>query len=71
MGWAGVVLGSDILAALPDRVVVLMAVGGGLYTIGVVFFLWDGLPFHNTIWHVFVLAASLCFYAAVTLHVLT
>jgi hemolysin III len=46
-------------------------VGGLLYTGGVVFHLWRGLPFHNTIWHVFVLAATLCFYAAVVVAVVT
>jgi hemolysin III len=66
MGWAGVVAGGALLAALPVPVVVLMIVGGLLYTAGVVFYLWDRLPFHNTIWHVFVLAASAVFYAAVT-----
>lgn len=65
MGWAGVAAGGALLAALPAPVVVLMLAGGGLYTLGVVFYLWDRLPFHNTIWHVFVLAASLVFYAAV------
>jgi hemolysin III len=66
MGWAGVVAGGALLAALPVPVVVLMILGGLLYTSGVVFYLWDRLPFHNTIWHVFVLAASVAFYAAVT-----
>jgi len=51
-------------------VLVLMAVGGGLYTLGVVFYLWRGLPFHYTIWHVLVLAASFVFYAAVMVQVL-
>jgi hemolysin III len=65
MGWAGVALGGALLAALPGPVVALMLIGGGLYTLGVIFYLWERLPFHNTIWHVFVLAASLVFYAAV------
>jgi hemolysin III len=65
MGWGGVVAGGALLAALPVPVVVLMGVGGGLYTLGVVFYLWERLPFHNTIWHVFVLAASAVFFAAV------
>lgn len=69
MGWAGVVAGGALLAALPVPVVVLMIVGGLLYTSGVVFYLWDRLPFHNTIWHVFVLVASVVFYAAVAAHV--
>ncbi|HHX90848.1 MAG TPA: Hly-III family protein [Paracoccus sp.] len=71
MGWAGVVAGQSLLAELPLAVVVLMVVGGGLYTGGVVFYLWERLPFHNTIWHGFVLAASLVFYAAVLTHVLS
>lgn len=65
MGWAGVVAGGDLMAALPGAAVVLMLVGGALYTVGVVFYLWDNLLFHNAIWHVFVLAASVVFYAAV------
>ncbi|KPQ05181.1 MAG: hemolysin III [Rhodobacteraceae bacterium HLUCCA12] len=69
MGWAGVVAGQALLAQLPVPVLVLMLVGGGIYTAGVVFYLWERLPFHNTIWHVLVLAASLIFYAAVLTHV--
>jgi hemolysin III len=65
MGWAGVVAGGALLAALPVPVVVLMGLGGGLYTLGVVFYLWERLPFHTTIWHVFVLAATAVFFAAV------
>ncbi|MBN8293073.1 hemolysin III family protein [Rhodobacter sp. NTK016B] len=70
MGWVGVVLGGPMFAALPTPVLVLMAVGGGLYTLGVVFYLWRRLPFHYTIWHVFVLAASFVFYSAVLVFVL-
>lgn len=69
MGWAGVVAGGALLAALPGPVVALMLAGGALYTLGVVFYLWHRLPFHNTIWHVFVLVATLVFYAAVTVAV--
>jgi hemolysin III len=69
MGWAGVIAGQSLMAALPMPVIVLMLTGGALYTTGVVFYLWDRLPYHNTIWHVFVLAASLVFYAAVVVQV--
>ena len=54
-----------MVAALPPAASILVAAGGLLYTGGVVFFLWDGLRFSNAIWHVFVLAASGCFYAAI------
>jgi hemolysin III len=69
MGWAGVLAGGGLMAALPVAAVVLMLVGGVLYTVGVGFYLWERLPHHNTIWHLFVLAASLVFYAAVTVQV--
>jgi hemolysin III len=70
MGWAGVVAGGALLAALPGPVVALMLGGGVLYTLGVGFHLWERLPFHNTIWHVFVLAATVLFYMAVVVHVM-
>jgi hemolysin III len=69
IGWVGVLAGGSMMAAMPVAVIVLMAVGGALYTLGVPFYLWDRLRFHNTIWHGFVLAASGVFYAAVTVQV--
>ena len=50
---------------------VLMIAGGLLYTGGVAFYLWEKLPFHNTIWHIFVLTATFAFYAAVVLLVVS
>ena len=65
MGWAGVVAGQDMLAALPGPVLALMLTGGALYSLGVAFYLWERLRFHYTIWHICVLAASMLFYSAV------
>jgi hemolysin III len=48
----------------------LIAIGGSLYTIGVLFHVWDRLPFQNAIWHGFVLAAASVHYAAVVNSVL-
>lgn len=66
MGWAAVLAGGTLFGALTPAVTVLMLVGGLLYSVGVVFFLWERLPFQTAIWHGFVLVASLVFYAAVT-----
>jgi hemolysin III len=38
--------------------VCLIMVAGVLYSIGVVFHLWDNLRFQNAIWHGFVLSAA-------------
>jgi len=68
MGWAGLLAGQAFFAELSGPVLMLVIAGGGLYTFGVVFFLWEALPFHNTLWHVFVLAASVVFFIAIFLH---
>ena len=68
MGWAGLFAGPAFFGGLSTAVIALIVSGGSLYTIGVGFFLFDRLPFHYTIWHIFVLAASMVFYAAVMLH---
>jgi hemolysin III len=65
MGWSGVFTIGPITAALAPLTLVLIAIGGVLYTVGVVFHAWRGLRFQNAIWHGFVLTAALCHYAAV------
>lgn len=65
MGWAGALVGGPLVEALSPAGALLITVAGLTYTLGVVFFVWERLPFHNTIWHVFVLAGSCVLYAAV------
>lgn len=43
----------------------MIVTGGLLYTVGTVFYAWKKLPFQNAIWHVFVLGAAICHFAAV------
>lgn len=69
MGWAIVLAGHSLMSEFSPAVLTLIISGGVIYTLGVVFFLLEWLPFHNTIWHVFVLAASILFFTAVSLHV--
>lgn len=70
MGWAGLIAGGDFLTTLSPDVVRLIMTGGTIYTIGMAFYLCERLPFHYTIWHVLVLAASMVFYAAVTTQII-
>jgi hemolysin III len=44
-------------------------IGGALYSLGVIFFRWETLRYSNAIWHGFVLAASACFFAAISVGV--
>lgn len=65
MGWSGLFAFGPIAAALAPVTVLLIAIGGALYSVGVVFHVWRALRFQNAIWHGFVLSATLCHYAAV------
>ena len=65
IGWAGVLAGGPLFAELTPTGFGLILAAGLIYTAGVLFFVWERLPFHNTIWHVFVLAATFVLYAAV------
>jgi len=69
MGWAIVLFGQPILAELTPASLMLTILGGVLYTIGVVFHLWEKLPFQNAIWHALVLVATFIFYAAIIVEV--
>lgn len=57
-GWAGILAYDAVADSLSTRVLVLLLVGGVLYTVGVVFHLWHKLRYNNAIWHSFVLVAS-------------
>lgn len=65
MGWLAVFIVWPLLS-LVDTTLVAWLVGGGVaYSVGVVFFWWTRLPFHHAIWHLFVLAGSVCHYQAI------
>lgn len=65
MGWLSMMLVSSLVPVVPMGALALMVAGGLIYTLGAVLFSLDGLRFQNAIWHGFVLAASVCFFAAI------
>ena len=65
MGWSGVFVVGPITGALAPVTLALIALGGAVYSTGVIFHVWHSLRFQNAIWHGFVLTAALCHYAAV------
>jgi hemolysin III len=69
MGWILLFSGRQFFAAIPGPVLTMIIIGGLLYSIGVIFYLWEKLVYHHVIWHLFVLAAAICHYVAVLLMV--
>ena len=71
LGWCGLVAIFPLYHQLPVATLILLLVGGALYTIGLVFHLWERLPFQAAIWHLFVVAAAAVHFAAVTVSIAT
>ncbi len=65
LGWLGIIAIDPLIRSLGWQTLALIAAGGALYTIGILFHRWERLPFQNAIWHAFVLAAAAFHYAAV------
>jgi hemolysin III len=65
LGWVGIIALEPILTSLGVAAIVLLGAGGLLYCIGVIFHLWERLPYQNAIWHGFVVVAAATHYGAV------
>lgn len=65
LGWALMFVIGEAIETLSPGALRLIAIGGVIYTVGVVFHLWDSLPFQTPIWHLHVLAGTVCVFAAV------
>ena len=71
LGWIVVIAFKPLSAALALNGMYLLFAGGVAYTLGVVFYLWDRIPFNHAIWHLFVLAGSACHFFAIYYYVTT
>jgi hemolysin III len=70
MGWLIVFAWEPLVTSLPGPGIMLLVIGGILYTFGTIFYVWRGFPFHHAIWHLFVLAGSTFHFFAVLFYVL-
>ncbi|MEM7524735.1 MAG: hemolysin III family protein [Pseudomonadota bacterium] len=64
LGWAIMFCSNQLVAATSDGQLMLIAAGGITYSVGVIFHMWESLPYQNAIWHVFVLVGSAFIFAA-------
>ncbi|MEM1134912.1 MAG: hemolysin III family protein [Bacteroidota bacterium] len=69
MGWLFLIVADSFFQKFPFDCLVMVISGGLSYTIGVIFYRWESLPYHHAIWHIFVLGGSVCHYFAVLLTV--
>lgn len=65
MGWMGVLVAKPAFDHLSAWALIWLIGGGVFYTVGTLFYAWERLRYGHAIWHVFVLAGSMCHYVAV------
>lgn len=70
MGWMIVIAFRPLLRVLPGTAIGWIAAGGLCYTIGVVAYALKQVRHHHAVWHLFVLAGSLCHFFAIMFHVI-
>ena len=70
MGWLVLIAIKPVMSAVPLSGMAWLFAGGLFYTVGVLFFAWKRVPYNHAIWHVFVMAGSICHYFAVMFYVL-
>lgn len=70
LGWCVIFAYAPLEQRLAPGGLTLLVAGGVCYTLGLIFFAWHRLRFHHFIWHLFVLAGSMCHYFAVLFYVI-
>ncbi|CAA9446279.1 MAG: FIG01964566: Predicted membrane protein, hemolysin III homolog [uncultured Rubrobacteraceae bacterium] len=70
MGWLCIIAVKPMLVLLSPGALALLAAGGVLYTAGTVFYHSRRVPYSHAVWHLFVVAGSVCHYLAIALYVL-
>ncbi|GLB48921.1 PAQR family membrane homeostasis protein TrhA [Neptunitalea lumnitzerae] len=70
MGWLIMFDISTLKEVLPAGGMNLLIAGGIAYSGGIVFYVWEKLPFNHVIWHLFVLAGSICHYLMIFMYII-
>ncbi|MDF7681405.1 hemolysin III family protein [Enterobacteriaceae bacterium ESL0689] len=69
MGWLSLIVIYQLTIKLASGGVILLAAGGVIYSLGVIFYVCKRIPYNHAIWHGFVLGGSICHFLAIYLYV--
>ncbi len=70
MGWLALIPYSELTAALDPAAMVWLIAGGISYTVGILFYAIEHIPYNHFIWHIFVLGGASCHFFMVYLYVI-
>lgn len=65
MGWTLVFILPWMIERISPRGMWFILAGGLSYSLGVIFYLWRRMKYSHTVWHLFVIGGSVCFFFAV------
>lgn len=60
MGWLVIFAIKPLYLSLNRTSIIFLVLGGLFYTFGTIFYKWKSLKYSHAIWHLFVLAGSIC-----------
>ena len=70
LGWLIIAWVKPIFGVLGFSGTGFLVSGGLAYSLGVIFFIWQKLPFNQMVWHLFVIIGSVCFFVAIAFYIL-
>ena len=65
LGWLSLVVIYQLYLHLDGTGLLLLGLGGLIYSLGVIFYVAKSIPYNHAIWHLFVLGGSLCHFMAI------
>jgi hemolysin III len=65
MGWLAVFALEPLIQTLEPSGLILLVLGGLTYSVGVIFYKWNRLPYNHAVWHGFVLGGSAFHFASI------
>ena len=69
MGWLIVFDFSLLSERLESGGLILLFAGGLSYTVGIIFYIFEKIPYNHVIWHLFVLGGAICHFLMILLYV--
>ena len=70
LGWLVVIDYTNLSQAIGTYGNLLLFAGGLSYTVGIVFYALERIPYSHVIWHLFVLGGAICHYFLILLYVI-
>ncbi|MCA1012595.1 PAQR family membrane homeostasis protein TrhA [Halobacillus halophilus] len=70
MGWLLIIAWGPLTSEVPAAGITYLILGGVLYSIGSIFYVWRSFTYHHMVWHLFVLGGSIFHFFTIFFYVI-